>query len=192
MPEAMDGPKNGAGSLEFCEYLFTMRIRTTVQPMYKAVDTGPSIENVDGTEDFTRWCEVDFNWVIHPATTVTANVGPGNRTREYIRTFAGNGDVPILIFEFMSVVSIAPVQSAVRSEETTVDASGVTRKTETVDNNIAFVGDAVTSGISESPNIWGRGDVQRTIVPDPTHWECHFVGKYGAFVKLAIAIEVFE
>ena len=156
----MDRAKNGAGGLQFFKDLFTMRICTTVKPMYKAIDAGPSIENVDGTEDFTRWCEVDFNWVIHAATTVTANVGPRNGARENIRTFAGSGNVSILIFELVSVISVAPVQSAVRSEKTTMDTSAVTTKTETIDNDIAFVGDAVTGGVGESPDIWGRGDVE--------------------------------
>ena len=92
----------------------------------------------------------------------------------------------------MSVVSVAPVQPTVRSEETTVDASGITRETETVDNDIAFVGDTVTTGVGEPPDIWRRGDIQRTTVPDATHGECHFVGEHGAFVKLAIPVDVFE
>ena len=55
---------------EFIEHAFTMGIRTTVQPVHQAINSGTRIKNIDGSQHIPVVGEINFHGIIHPATTM--------------------------------------------------------------------------------------------------------------------------
>ena len=192
MPEAMHRAQHFTRHLDFRKNSLAMRIRTTIQPVYKAIHPWPRVEDIDRAKHLPFNSEIDFNRIVHPAATVDAHVGPIGPTRENVRTFALTRDLTVLVTERVAVKPVAPVETPVRTRNATMYAGRVAGETEFFDDHIPLVRNTVSVGVLQSPDAGWRGNIKRSIVPRASHGKRHSVGEHGALVKSAVAIKIFQ
>ena len=179
MSEAMYRAQQVAGDFDFAEHLLAMRVGTAVQPMHQAIDSRTRVKNVDRPQHVARIGEVDFDGIVHAAAAVNLRVRSVGPTREDVRSFTLTGDVAVVVFELVPVITVGPIQPTIGAKKAAMNAGRVAVVAELVDDDFALVGDAVVVGVGQSPNVRWRGDVQRSVVPGTAHRKRHLVGEHG-------------
>ena len=153
MTKLVDRFQQFPGSLSLSQDPFTVWIDTTVKPVNQAIDAGSTVHDVHRANDFTFVGKINFNRIVHAPATMDAYVRSVWFTGEDIRAREFAGDLPLLVAEFMAVSAVTPVDAAVRSQETAVDAGCVSGIAELTDQDLTSIGNSVPRGILQSPDI---------------------------------------
>jgi len=123
---------------------------------------------------------------------VPADIRAVGFARPDARRETGMDERAILLFHFVALPAMTPIESAIGMEEGPVNVRCVACVFEAADDHLALIGHTVAVGIGQLPDTGRRRDVERAIEPDAALRESQLIREYTGFVVYAIAVSVGE
>ena len=172
--------------------LIFARINAAAEPVDDGVAARAAVEKIYRADDFALGRKINFRRVVRARERVPAHVRAVGFARPDARRETGMDQRAVLLFHFVALAAVTPVEPAIGMEERPVNVRRVARVFEAADDHLASVGHAVAVGVGQLPDAGRRRDVERAVEPDAALREGHLVGEHAGLVVNAIAVGVGE
>src|SRR5439155_925827 len=141
-------------------------IKAPTEPVDDGVAARATVEKIYRADDFALRSKVNFRRVVRTRERVPADVRAIGFARPDARRETGMDERAILLFHFVALPAMTPIESAIGMEEGPVNVRCVARVFEAADDHLALIGHTVAVGVGEFPDAGRRRDIERAVEPD--------------------------